>query len=112
MILAWRIEPGDLDAIADWLDALGCDEADVRKATRNVMGTNQGFTFSNPDKRMSLMCISRATSEAQWANTLVHEIDHLQHAILEYYVVAHGTEDAAYLQGYIMQKMVKAIREE
>lgn len=39
-----------------------------------------------------------------------HEIDHLQEAVMEYYDVKPGTEDAAYLQGYIMRAIVKALR--
>lgn len=59
---------------------------------------------------MSVMCISDATSLEQWWDTVSHETDHLQDAILQYYDVKPGTEDAAYLQGYIMRAIVKALR--
>lgn len=59
---------------------------------------------------MSVMCIGEATDDEQWWDTLDHEIDHLQGAILRYYGVEHDTEEAAYLQGYIMRGIVKALR--
>lgn len=46
----------------------------------------------------------------QWWDMLDHEIDHLQDAIMEYYGVQSGTEDAAWLQGYIMRLIVRAMR--
>lgn len=61
---------------------------------------------------MSVMCIGDATSLEQWWDTLSHEIDHLQDAIMKYYGVEPGTEDAAWLQGYIMRLIVRAMKED
>ena len=61
---------------------------------------------------MSVVCIGNATSLEQWWDTLSHEIDHLQDAIMQYYDVSSGTEDAAWLQGYIMRLIVKALRQD
>lgn len=58
---------------------------------------------------MSVVCIGNATSLEQWWDTLSHEIDHLQDAIMQYYDVSSGTEEAAWLQGYIMRLIVKAL---
>jgi hypothetical protein len=60
---------------------------------------------------MSVTVIANASSEEQWWNTVVHEIDHLQDAICRYYDVELGTEEAAYLQGYLMQGVMKGLRE-
>ncbi len=109
-ILAYNIELSDLDEIASWLEALGSDEKSIGKACRVALGTNSGFTFSNESLRMSVMVISDASSVEQWLDTLVHEIDHLQGAICRYYDVELDTEEAAYLQGYIMKQCVDAMR--
>ncbi len=109
-ILAYNVGLGDLDDIASWLEALGCDKESISEACRVALGTNSGFTFSNDDLRMSLMVISDATSVEQWLDTLVHEIDHLQATICKYYDVELGTEEAAYLQGYIMKKCLEKIK--
>ena len=61
---------------------------------------------------MSVMCIGDATDEEQWWDTLSHEIDHLQDAVMQYYDVEPGTEDAAWLQGYIMRLIVKALKDD
>lgn len=111
-VFAYRIGENDLDEISRWLDALGASKKDIRKACDVIMGINQGFTFTRSEQRMSVMCVSRASSKAQWYNTLVHEIDHLQHDICTYYDVPHGGEESAYLQGYIMQGIMEAINSE
>lgn len=59
---------------------------------------------------MSVMCIGGATDDDQWWDTLDHKIDHLQDAIMQYYDISSGTEDAAWLQGYIMRLIVKAMK--
>lgn len=74
-----------------------------------ILGTNKGLTYSNTDLRMSVMCISHTSSKEQWWDTLAHEVDHLQNTILDYYDVEPGTEDAAWLQGYLMRKIVECL---
>lgn len=71
---------------------------------------NKGFTFSSSSLRMSVMVIGDAVNLEQWWDTLAHEIDHLQDAVMQYYDVDAGTEDVAWLQGYIMRLVVKAMR--
>lgn len=58
------------------------------------------------------MCIGKATDEPQWWDTVNHEIDHLQDTIMRYYDVAQGSEDAAWLQGYIMRKIIQALKDD
>ena len=109
-VFAYDIEDGDQEEIAEWLRALDCSERQVRNACRVSTSVNCGFTFSRPELRMSVMVISPASSEEQFFNTLVHEIYHLQSTICDYYDVDPGTEDAAYLQGYIMQRIFYILR--
>lgn len=111
-IFAWGIGYKDVDEIASWLRALDATRQEIRKACRVILGQNHGFTFSSQEQRMSVMCISKSTDMPQWLDTIAHEVDHLQDAICRYYDVEPGTEDAAYLQGYIMRGITKAIIEE
>lgn len=55
---------------------------------------------------MSVVCIGWATSRAEWHNSIVHEIDHVQRDICEYYDVSLGGELAAYVQGYLASEMI------
>lgn len=110
IVFCYDITLFDTDDIASMLEALGCDERKIRRATSVILGTNKGFTYSNDEARMSLVCISHASSIEQWWDSVVHEIDHVQDAICWHYDVPLGSESAAYLQGYIMRKIIQAIR--
>lgn len=109
VILAYDVEVTDLDELAGWLEALGCGRNDIEKACRIALGVNSGFTYTNSDIRMSLVVISDASGKSQWWDTLVHEIDHVQSAICDYYDVPLGSEAAAWTQGYIMRKVIELI---
>jgi len=71
---------------------------------------NTGFTYTDFEKRKSIVGISLASSEEQFFNTLVHEIKHVQSHICKYYNVKEDSEDAAYLVGYIGQKLYKSFK--
>lgn len=109
-VFAYNIKEEDLDEVGEWLKALGAKPREIRRAQHLLMKPNKGFTFSYSGLRMSVMAVGDATSLEQWWDTLDHEIDHLQDAVMEYYGVEPGTEDAAWLQGYIMRLIVKALR--
>ena len=64
-----------------------------------------GFTYSDYNKRVSIVGISPTSSQEQLINTLVHEAKHVQSHICKYYNVPEDGEQAAYLIGYIVQKM-------
>ena len=69
-----------------------------------------GFTYTNFDKQKSIVGISLTTSKEQFFNTLSHEIKHVQSHICMYYNVEENSESAAYLTGYIVQKMYKVFK--
>lgn len=109
IIFAYDIYMYDLDHIADWLESLGAGDDEIREACQTILKYNTGFTYSNNKLRMSLVCISRATTIEEWVNTLAHEIDHVQEAFCEYYDIPLGGEDAAYLQGDIAGSILHSI---
>lgn len=109
-IFAYDIGEKDLGEVGDWLEALGADRRDIRRAQEVLMGVNTGLTYTSPSLRMSVMCIGHADSSAQWWDTIAHEVDHLQNAIIRYYDVEHDSEEAAYLQGYVMRKVINVLR--
>lgn len=109
-IFAYDIGERDLDEVGEWLEALGASDNEISKSRSLLMKRNKGFTYPNSGLRMSVMCIGKATDLAQWWDTVAHEIDHLQHSIMRYYDVREGSEEAAYLQGYIMRKIIKVLR--
>lgn len=71
---------------------------------------NTGFTYTNFDKRKSVVGISETTSQEQFLNTVVHEAKHVQSHICRYYKVEEDSEAAAYLIGYIIQQMHRVFK--
>lgn len=95
--------PDDFSQLAPILREFGCPERGIKRAYETIHQANKAFVFNAPWARMSVMVVGHVTHPSQFLNSLLHEFDHLQDAILEYYDVSHGTEDAAYLQGYLGQ---------
>lgn len=69
-----------------------------------------GFTYSDMHRRRSVVGISPVSSKAQLLNTIVHEAKHVQSHICSYYGVEEDGEDAAYLIGYLVEKMYAVFR--
>lgn len=101
--------PSDFSQLAPILREFGCPEHEIRKAWRATHSPNKAFVFNAPWFRMSVLVLGRVTHPAQFLNSFMHEADHLQDAILSYYQVQQGTEQAAYLQGFIGQIAYEAI---
>lgn len=106
----------DVHDVYNALVALGCSKREARKAARAVtFHLNTGLTYSNSDLRMSLVCIADATSADQFVNTAIHEANHIQSHVCEYFGIEEDSETASYMIGYIVQRMYKMlsmIREE
>lgn len=66
---------------------------------------NVGFTYTVTDKRTSIVAIGECSSKEELINTIVHEAKHVQSHICNYYSIPEDGEKAAYLLGYIVQKM-------
>lgn len=69
-----------------------------------------GFTYSDYGKRTSIVGIAATSSQEQFLNTIVHEAKHVQSHICNYYEVPEDGEQAAYLIGYIIQKMHRVFK--
>lgn len=74
-VFAYGIGEDDVEDVGDWLEALGASRREIARACRVVLEVNKGFTYSNSDLRMSVVCISRASSREQWWDTVAHEVD-------------------------------------
>lgn len=69
-----------------------------------------GFTQTKTDKKTSIVGIAATSSQEELLNTIVHEAKHVQSHICEYYNIPEDGEQAAYLIGYIVQKMHKVFK--
>lgn len=110
IILCYDIEGSDSKEIASLLTALGASKGDIQKSIQILThSNNSALTFSNTDLKMSLVCIGNASSSEQLINSIVHEAKHVQSHISDYYGVEEDSEQAAYLIGYIVQRMYRAL---
>ena len=110
ILIYYGTDEEDVNDIYNALVALGCPAKDAAKATKTVThNLNTGLTFSNTDLRMSLICVSDATSADEFVNTAIHEAKHIQSHVCEYFNVDEDSETAAYMIGYIVQRMYKML---
>ena len=110
VLIYYNVKEQDFVEIEDSLIQLDCPDKDIYKAL-NVLyhRKNTGFTFSNSDYKMSIICIAPTTSASQFVSTAIHEAKHVQSHICSYYNVPEDGEDAAYLIGYIVRRMYKMV---
>ena len=71
---------------------------------------NSGITYSNNTQKHSLIVISSTSTPAQFMNSLLHEQYHLIEHIVEKYNINPFSEEAAYLAGFIGQKMYPKVK--
>ncbi|MBQ7690205.1 MAG: hypothetical protein IJT30_03295 [Muribaculaceae bacterium] len=98
----------DIEAI---LDNFGLSAHKVAEALNILRNPNTGMTVTQPRLRMSVVFISMATSRGQWVDTIMHELDHVQASMCDYYNIEKGSEEAAYLQGYLARQATPIIEE-
>lgn len=109
VLVYYNVTPDDFIEVADSLEQLECSEKDVRKALKVLRRKNTGFTFSNTDYKMSIVCIGSADNVGQFVNTAIHEAKHVQSHMCQYYGIEEDTETAAYLIGHIVHEMYKML---
>lgn len=99
--VCYDVKPEDLTTVAYLMGRMGASEQNTTEALENLSGFNGGVTYTPFERRESLVLIGRADSPVQFFNTVIHEVDHVQDHVCKYYGCRLGTEEAAYLQGYI-----------
>lgn len=109
--VGYDLQPLDEYRVRADLMSLGLRGEELEESIDVLFGSpNTGMCISIPDYRMSIIYIANATSEDEWWDTLAHELlDHCRYAICTYYDVAVGSEDSAWLTGYLMRKAVQQI---
>lgn len=112
VLFIYDFDWNDVDEMAAIMDSFGMSERNIRKSMRILFDKNTGMTVSREDLRMSAIFVGCPTSVEQFADTIAHETDHVQSAICDYYNVPYGSEDAAWLQGYIIRGIAHEIKKD
>jgi hypothetical protein len=77
ILVYYNVGVSDFAEIEDSLTQLDCPESDLINAFRVLKHKNTGFTFTNTDYMMSVVCIGKATNSSQFVSTTVHEAKHV-----------------------------------
>lgn len=107
VLVYYNVDEYDFVEIEDSLRQLDCPTQDIDRAFEVLTKRNTGFTFSNTDYQMSVVCISKSTNVEQFVNTAIHEAKHVQSHVCSYYEIDEDSETAAYLIGYLVQRMYR-----
>lgn len=107
--ILYDVHPKNANEILDILWDMGCPRQHMGKAERLLKSgiPNEGLTYSNPWERKSVIVICHVSSPLELANSLLHECDHLQVAILKADGLRTDGEDAAYLMGNITEAIAR-----
>lgn len=109
ILVYYNANPSDFTEIEDSLIQLECSKSEIEHIFKVMRKKNTGFTFTNTDYKMSIVCISEATSIGQFVHTIVHEAKHVQSHICQYYGIDEDSETAAYMIGHIVRKMYNVL---
>lgn len=110
ILIYYNADSSNSFEISESLIQLGASQKEIKKALHVLRHKNTGFTFSDEDRKMSIVCIGKAENKQQFLDTAIHEIKHVQSHICEFYDVEEDSEEAAYLIGYIARRMYKVIQ--
>lgn len=109
ILVYYNVQSKDFYEIEETLIQTDCPEDDMDRALTVLTKRNTGFTFSNTEYKMSVVCVSKTTTASQFVNTVVHEAKHVQSHICSYYNIEEDSEDAAYLIGHIVRQMYRMV---
>lgn len=94
----------DIEEALFWADA---PDSIVEQVHTNVLAgrRDEGFTYSDPSLRRSVVAIGRTSTGPEFLNTTVHEIVHLALHIAQEDGIDPYAEDLAYLIGDITHEI-------
>ena len=111
ILLNYNFDMLDWDDISALLHSFGMNDRNINKSLNILSQYNTGMSISNDGLRMTSIYIGKPTSNAQFWDTVNHELLHAEQAILNYYGVDWDGEPPAYLAGYLLRRVVEEIAE-
>lgn len=91
--------------IKQCLYRLECDEDTIDNLDTFLKEINSGFTYSNLERRSSVIIINETSSARQFVSTLDHEKGHLSIHLATYYNINPYGEELQYIVSTISEKM-------
>lgn len=95
------------EEIMTQLMALGCSGEDLQKAEINLFQgkLDTGLTYSNTEKRKTIMVIAKTSTPMEFACSQQHEVGHLKSHMAEAYGIPQKGEEIQYLGDEIYRQM-------
>ena len=96
-----------VEEILDTLKSIEISEENLKTARENLTTgrVNNGFTFSNSEKRETVSVWAICTSPAMYFNLIVHELHHLSVHIADANQLDLREEDVCYINGDTAQHL-------
>lgn len=90
-----------VDDIMTQLWEIGCDGEYARRAYENLSSgqLDTGLTYSNSMRRQTVMVVGKSSSAAEFFNSLLHELKHVEAHITKAFGLNPVGENIAYLCG-------------
>ena len=100
------------DRIMECLESIGCPDDILRSSYHNLMSCklDTGLTYSNYNRRETVMVIGKTSSPGEFLNSFDHERKHLEAHIARAYGIDPYGEEIAYLSGDVAQMLVKDVQ--
>lgn len=111
LLVNYDYDESDFADIEAALRSFGMSWRNISRSIDILSTFNSGMAISSDALRMTSIYVSKATSNAQWWSTLVHELKHCSDAIISYYGEELDGEPSAYTIGYLMLRVVQEIAE-
>lgn len=109
-MIFYAVDTYYMDEILDELENIGCNYTDEIEEDLTERPYNNGLTYTNMKRRVSLIVIGLTESPEQFQNTYDHEKGHLAMHIAEEDNIDVFGEEFQYLSGEIGQKMFPVAR--
>lgn len=95
------------EEIMEQLIALGCSGENLQDAELNLTKgqMNTGLTYSNVEKKKTVMVIAKTSTAMEFACSQQHEVGHLKSHMAEAYGIPQKGEEIQYLGDEIYRKM-------
>ena len=105
----YTVAPTQKKEIIGTLKELGCDSDTLDSITRNIekASIDTGFTYSNYERKASVIVIHKASSIGEFINTFEHEKNHLEMHICEALDINPYSEKAAHMSGDLAQLILE-----
>lgn len=102
----------DAEEVLALLQVIEVSAFDYTVALTNMMenNTDTGFCYSNFNKRKSVLVISETSTPAQFMNSFIHEVRHLERHVEYALSIDPYSEEAACLAGTIGELMFPKAR--